>query len=99
MFASRLTYEAIVGFLNGYDIASGKALLVDGLREWLAAKLGYGSNLVYWVLAKKLIFPDGCPEEPWSPETEQHAIAGLIGLIDEYFDHLASDPKERPETM
>ncbi|MFB7453477.1 hypothetical protein [Streptomyces sp. NPDC056194] len=97
-FVDRVTFGAVVGFLNGYDIASGKALL-DGFREWLAAKLGYGSNLVYWVLAKKLIFPDGCPEEPWSPETEQQAVAGLIGLIDEYFDHLAGDPKERPETV
>ncbi|MFD4153707.1 hypothetical protein ACFWR4_13300 [Streptomyces hydrogenans] len=98
MFVGRVTFGAVVGFLNGYDIASGKALL-DGFREWLAAKLGYGSNLVYWVLAEKLIFPDGCPEQPWSPETEQYAAAGLIGLIDEYFDHLAGDPEERPETV
>ncbi|MFF5931560.1 hypothetical protein [Streptomyces hydrogenans] len=95
MFVSRVTFGAVVGFLNGYAVASDKALL-DGFREWLATKLGYGSNLVYWVLAEKLIFPDGRPEEPWSPEIEQHAVAGLIGLIDEFFDHLATDPKDHP---
>ncbi|MFG3490052.1 hypothetical protein [Streptomyces sp. NPDC047972] len=88
----------MVGFLNGYDVASDRVLL-DGLREWFAAKLGYGTNLVYWVLAKKLIFPDGCPEEPWSPAIEQQAVAGLIGLIDEYFDHLAGDQEGRRETV
>ncbi|MFE2912452.1 hypothetical protein ACFXI0_07845 [Kitasatospora indigofera] len=98
MFVGRVTFGAVVGFLNGYDTASDKALL-GGFREWLAAKLGYGWNLVYWALAEKLIFPDGRPEEPWSPETEQHAVAGLIGLIDEYFDHLAGDLEERSETV
>ncbi|MGW1728312.1 hypothetical protein ACWCQK_36175 [Streptomyces sp. NPDC002306] len=98
MFVGRVTFGAVVAFLNGYDIASDKALL-DGLRDWLAVKLGYGWNLVYWALAEKLIFPDGRPEEPWSPEIEQHAVAGLIGLIDEYFNTLASGPEERPETV
>jgi hypothetical protein len=88
----------VIGFLNGYATASDKALL-DGLRDWLAVKLGYGWNLVYWVLSERLIFPDGRPEEPWSPEIEQHAVAGLIGLIDEYFDHLAGGPEERPGTV
>ncbi|MEU1494875.1 hypothetical protein ABZ456_32105 [Streptomyces sp. NPDC005776] len=50
-------------------------------------------------MAEKVIFPDGRPEEPWSPETEQHGVAGLIGLIYEYFDYLAGDPQERPETV
>ncbi len=94
MFVGRVTFAAVVGFLNGYDTASDSALL-DGFREWLAARLGYGENLVYWALAKKLIFPDGHPEEPWSPETDQFAVTGLIELIDEYFDDLAADPKER----
>lgn len=97
MFVGRVTFGTVVGFLNGYDAASDKALL-NGFQEWLAAKLGYGSNLVYWALAEKLIFPDGRPEEPWSHATEQHAAAGLIGLIDEFFDHLASDTKDHPGT-
>ncbi|MGQ4488735.1 hypothetical protein ACN6LM_006211 [Streptomyces sp. SAS_281] len=97
-FVGRVGFRAAVAFLNGYDIASDKILLY-GFREWLAAKLGYGRNLVYSVLAENLIFPDGRPEEPWSPETEQHAVAGLIDLIDEYFDHLAGTPEERPEMV
>lgn len=98
MFVGRVTFGAVVGFLNGYATASGKALL-DGFSEWLAAKLGSGWNLVYWVLSERLIFPEGRPEEPWSPEIEQHAVAGVIGLIDEYFDHLAGGPEERPGTV
>ncbi|MEU3707289.1 hypothetical protein AB0E82_33965 [Streptomyces anulatus] len=50
-------------------------------------------------MAEKLIFPDGRPKEPWSPETERRAVAGLIGLTDEYLDNLASNPEERPETV
>ncbi|MEV5583019.1 hypothetical protein AB0L39_31215 [Streptomyces parvus] len=98
LHVGRVNFRTVVAFLNGYDIACGKALL-NGFRERLAAKLGYGWNLVYWVLAEKLIFPAGSPEEPWSPETEQHAVAGLIGLIDEYFDSLADNPEERPDTV
>lgn len=98
MFVGRVTFGAVVGFLNGYAIASDKALL-DGFREWLAAKLGHGRNLVHWALAELLIFPDGRPEDPWSPEIEQYAVTGLIGLIDEYFDHLAGGPEQRPKTV
>ncbi|MEU7278919.1 hypothetical protein AB0A69_09110 [Streptomyces sp. NPDC045431] len=98
MFVGRVTFDAVVGFLNGYDTASEGALL-DGFREWLATKLGYGWNLVYWLLAEKLVFPDGRPEEPWSRETEEHAVAGLLALIDEFFDHLADGPKDRTETV
>ncbi|MFG2923258.1 hypothetical protein ACGFYA_17315 [Streptomyces sp. NPDC048305] len=98
LLVGRVTFGTVVAFLNGYDFFSEKVFL-DGFREWLAAKLGYGRNLVYWVLAEMLIFPDGRPEEPWSPETEQHAVAGLIGLIDEYFDNLAGPPEERSEAV
>ncbi|MGW6467752.1 hypothetical protein [Streptomyces rubiginosohelvolus] len=98
LFVGRVNFRTVVAFLNGYDFASDKVLM-DGFGEWLAAKLGYGWNMVYWVLAEKLIFPDGRPEEPWSPETEQHAVASLIDLIDEYFDSLAGNPEARPETV
>ncbi|TXR99780.1 hypothetical protein EAO73_28055 [Streptomyces sp. col6] len=98
MFVDRLSFGTVVAFLNGYDIASDRAVL-DGFREWLAAKLGYGWNLVYWALAENLIFPDGRPEKPWSPMTEQHAVAGLISLIDEYFENLAGAPEEPPEMV
>ncbi|MGW4914008.1 hypothetical protein [Streptomyces sp. NPDC004270] len=98
MFVGRVTFGAVVGFLNGYDAASEGALLT-GFQEWLATKLGlgYGRNLVYWALAEKLIFPEGRPEEPWSPDNEQYAGTELIGLLDEFFDHLAGDPKDGPE--
>ncbi|MBV2155066.1 hypothetical protein [Kitasatospora sp. SUK 42] len=95
MYVGGVSFGAVVGFLNGYDTASEGALL-DGFQEWLATKLGYGWNLVYWALAEKMIFPDGRPEEPWSPETEKHAATELIRLLDEFFDHLANDPKDRP---
>ncbi|MFF2385593.1 hypothetical protein [Streptomyces sp. NPDC058108] len=97
MFLGRVTFGTVVGFLNGYNAAS-EGTLLDGFQEWLATKWGYGSNLVYWALAEKLIFPDGRPEEPWSPETEQQAGTELIRLLDEFFDHLASDPKDSPQT-
>ncbi len=93
MFAGRVSFGAVTGFLNGYDTACEGALL-NGVQEWLAAKLGFGGNLVYWALAVKLIFPDGCPEEPWSPENDQRAVTGLLGLLDEFFEHLAKDPKD-----
>ncbi|MGW8768546.1 hypothetical protein ACWGN5_39405 [Streptomyces sp. NPDC055815] len=95
MFVGRVSFGAVVGFLNGYDAASDGALL-DGFQDWLATKLGYGWNLVYWALAEKLIFPDGRPEEPWSPENEQRAATELIRLLDEFFDHRTGDPKDRP---
>ncbi|MFC8717758.1 hypothetical protein [Kitasatospora sp. NPDC057198] len=93
MFTGSAGFGALVGFLNGYDHASEGALL-DGFQQWLATRLGSGRNLVYWFLAEKLIFPDGRPAQPWSPETEQRAVAGLIGLLDEFFDRLADAPGE-----
>ncbi|MFE2867708.1 hypothetical protein [Embleya sp. NPDC059259] len=90
MFAGRVGFGAVVGFLNGVDAASEGAL-PGGFQEWLAARPGFGSKLVYRALAEKPILPDGRPEQPWSPENEQHAAAELIGLLDEFFDHRAGD--------
>lgn len=91
MFVARVSFEAVTGVLAGYDIASGGALL-KGFQEWLAARSGTGENLVWWALVAELAFPDGRPAEPWSHGDDQHAVAELIRLFDEFCEHLAGDP-------
>lgn len=91
MYVRRDTFEAVTGFLTGYDIAAAGDLL-NGFQEWLADRLGYGTNLVWTRLVLLLAFPDDIPAEPWSAEDEQHAVDHLIGLLDEYFESLAAVP-------
>ncbi|MEV7590532.1 hypothetical protein AB0O42_09680 [Streptomyces sp. NPDC089922] len=93
MFVARASFDAVTGFLSGCDVAS-EGVLLNGFAEWLAARRGSGGNLVWWALAAVLLFPEGRPAEPWSDEDEQHAVSGLFGLLDEFFEHLAGAPQE-----
>ncbi|MCW8100360.1 hypothetical protein [Streptomyces tauricus] len=93
VFVARVNFESVTGFLSGYDVAVSGNLL-DGFREWLAAKLGFGRNLVWSALILKLVFPEGRPAEPWSQEDDQHAVDQLIKLLDEYFESLTGDHPE-----
>ncbi|MEV7141657.1 hypothetical protein [Streptomyces tauricus] len=96
VFVARVNFESVTGFLSGYDVAVSGNLL-DGFREWLAAKLGFGRNLVWFALILKLVFPEGRPAEPWSQEDDQHAVNQLIKLLDEYFESRAGDPEAAGE--
>ncbi|WP_460060692.1 hypothetical protein [Streptomyces sp. YKOK-I1] len=82
----------MTAFLNGYNAAVAGALL-SGFQEWLAAKLGFGRNLIWVALVLSSAFPQGRPAEPWSPEDDQHAVDQLFKLLDEYFGSLAGGPK------
>ncbi|MFG2732676.1 hypothetical protein [Streptomyces canus] len=92
IFVGRVTFGSVTGFLNGYNVAAAGDLL-NGFQEWLAAKLGFGTNLVWTGLVLNLAFPEGRPAEPWSPEDDQHAVDQLLILLDEYFGSLAGRPK------
>lgn len=98
MFVVRVSFETVTGFLTGYDVAAEGALL-NGFREWLAARLVSGWNLVWWALVAELVFPEGRPAEPWSHEDDQHAVGGLFRLLDEFFEHPVGDPKAGSPTL
>ncbi|MER6678238.1 hypothetical protein [Streptomyces sp. NPDC000983] len=95
MFAGRVTFQSVTGFLNGYDTAAAGDLL-NGFPQWLAARLGYGTNLVWTSLAMQAAFPGGRPEEPWSPEDDRHAVDHLLALLDEYYGSLTGGREPRP---
>lgn len=86
----------MAGFLNGYNVAVEGDLL-NGFQEWLAAKLGFGRNLIWVAMVLSFAFPEGRPAEPWSPEDDQHAADQLFKLLNEYFESPASGPKADSE--
>ncbi|WP_406840460.1 hypothetical protein ACICHK_37630 [Streptomyces sp. AHU1] len=92
VFVARVNFESVAGFLNGYNFASAGDLL-NGFQEWLAAKLGFGGNLIWMDLVLKFAFPEGRPAQPWSPEDDQRAVDLLLELLDEYFGSLAGGPR------
>ncbi len=94
MYVGRITYEGVTAYLDGYDHASGGVLL-NGLREWLAATYGVGENLVWAAQVVQVVFPEGRPDSPWSQDQHTRAVEGLIALLEEYFQHL-QDPADAP---
>ncbi|MFD7513328.1 hypothetical protein ACFV85_00780 [Streptomyces niveus] len=95
MYVGRITYEGVTAFLDGYDHAGGGVLL-SGLTEWLADTKQAGQNLVWSAQVVGVVFPDGRPAEPWSPEEHRQAVAGLFALLDEFFAHLQGQPDATP---
>ncbi len=51
MYVYPVTYDTAVAFVDGYDAATQRGLLV-GFREWLIVKLDGGSNLVWSALVR-----------------------------------------------
>ncbi|MCX5358587.1 hypothetical protein OG864_07745 [Streptomyces sp. NBC_00124] len=94
MYVGRVTYEGVTAYLDGYDHASGGALL-NGLREWLAATYGVGENLMWAAQVVQVVFPEGRPDSPWSKDEHTRAVEGLVALLEEFFHHL-QDPADAP---
>ncbi|GGJ79499.1 hypothetical protein GCM10011583_08850 [Streptomyces camponoticapitis] len=85
MYVGRVTYEGVTAYLNGYDHASGGALL-SGLRQWLADTHRVGQNLVWPAQVVQIVFPEGRPAEPWSQDEHRQAVAGLLALLEAFFE-------------
>jgi hypothetical protein len=86
MFTGRVTYERMAQFLNGYDLGSQRAggRGVEGIRDWLLARLGHSSPLVWTSIVLQLAFP-GRDQIPYElTEEDEHALKILFGLIDEF---------------
>lgn len=84
VFVAPVTYDGVTAFLNGYDQACGGALL-NGLREWLADTKQAGQNRVWSDQVLQEVFPEGQPADPWSRDQHRQAVAGLIALLEEFF--------------
>jgi hypothetical protein len=86
MFLSKVDFDVLAGFLEGYHLAGNGGLLV-GFREWLIVKLGYGNNLTWPGLVLRLLFPGA--ESPGKCHLEsndqQRAVEFLFELLEEYW--------------
>ena len=79
MFVTPLTFDCVVAFLTGYDIALSDGFLV-GFREWLITRLDYGNNLAWPGLVEKML------EGEMIPKDESRSIERQFALLDEFID-------------
>ncbi len=85
-FFSDPTFEAVVAFVQGYNIACEGALLL-GFREWLIVRLDDGLTLIWPDLVLRVAFPDARDprgELSASAEGERRAVNTLWGLFFEF---------------
>lgn len=95
MFIRRSSLAGLEAFLDGYDqhaLRHGGPGLA-GWTDWLEARLGYRSSLVWQGLVRIIALPEDC--DPWAltAEQEAHVIAVLFALLD---DFLAAREADRP---
>ena len=57
MYFTEERYVVVAAFVLGYDAANDGQIL-EGYRDWLAEKLGFGANLSWEPLVLSLAFPD-----------------------------------------
>ncbi|MEU1625331.1 hypothetical protein ABZ746_08350 [Streptomyces sp. NPDC020096] len=74
------SYREFVAFVNGYD-ASRDWELLSGFREWLAERLGHGTNLVWWELVRQL-----CAVEPEGAVDDQTLCGRMFALLNEFLN-------------
>jgi hypothetical protein len=86
MYVLSETYGEVVAFVMGYDTACEGGVLI-GFREWLAVRLGKGSNLSWPPLVLMATFPDAdLPEEVVKNGARERrlAIDTLFMLVREF---------------
>lgn len=85
MYINPATYETAVAFVNGYDAAIRRGLLV-GFHEWLVVKLDNGNNLAWPSLVSDLIQRTNTVKELKSPDDHKAAIEFLFATLDQFLD-------------
>ncbi|MDA1360470.1 hypothetical protein O1R50_12605 [Glycomyces luteolus] len=87
MFTGRVTYERMAQFLHGYDLGSQRAggRGLDGIRDWLLARLGHSSPLIWTSIVLQLAFPGQDQVfDALTAEQDRQALKLLFVLIDEF---------------
>jgi hypothetical protein len=79
------SFEGILAFLDGYDVAlCGGAL--RGFREWLVVRARGGNNLHWTGLVLWHAFPDGDREKALATKAgQENARRTLVQLFEEYW--------------
>ncbi|XXX76289.1 hypothetical protein WMF30_52425 [Sorangium sp. So ce134] len=87
MYLSNVSYDTIVAFVEGYDLALCRGFLV-GFREWLVVKLEDGNNLSWSVLVLNLMGRVGerSSTEVKSAEGPGVAIEFLFDTLEQFLD-------------
>ncbi|MDC0679130.1 hypothetical protein [Sorangium atrum] len=85
MYLSNVSYDTVVAFVEGYDLALHGGFLV-GFREWLIVKLDDGNNLSWPVLVLGLMERVGerSPVEVKSAEGQSVAMAFLFDTLEKF---------------
>jgi hypothetical protein len=99
MFIGRVTYGRMAQFLNGYDLGAQRAggPGLSGFGDWLLARLGRSSTLVWTSIVLQLAFPDqDSYSDALAPEQDEHALNVLFTLLDEFLTE--RDGRAKPET-
>ncbi|MFD0560395.1 hypothetical protein FB566_4400 [Stackebrandtia endophytica] len=79
------SFGQVAAFISGLDAAKDEYLL-EGFREWLIVKVGFGSNLGWSILALHVIFPGRSKMHPsgFSEDESKYAGEMLIDLLLEF---------------
>ncbi len=84
-FAEPLSFDVIAAFVQGYGASSDGRQLFD-FQPWLSEQLGYGENLAWTALARKLAFRRAEAMDQQQPDLESRAVDQFLLLVLEYLD-------------
>ena len=84
-FAAPLSFDVVAAFVQGYGVSSDGQQLAD-FQPWLAEQLGYGENLAWAALARKLAFRRAEAMGQQESDLESRAASQFLQLVVEYLD-------------
>lgn len=82
------TFGEVAAFVTGMDAATEWRFL-EGFREWLAVRSGFGANLAWQVLVIKIAYPDEV-NDFWIAASHGESDAAVAILFDELDSFLAN---------
>lgn len=81
MYVQGGRYEAVCAYLDGFDAAAGELI---GFRQWLLTRGVEWSNLPWWALVRKEVFPGNDVLEPLTDEQSKLLLARLAEVLREF---------------
>jgi len=89
LFVQSGRYETVCAYIDGYDSALHGASLV-GFRHWLLSEGDEWTNLPWWAVVRRNVFPNADPAAELSETESDEALAALAKYLESYLEYRKS---------
>ncbi|MBM80654.1 MAG: hypothetical protein CMJ78_08685 [Planctomycetaceae bacterium] len=83
MYVQSDRFDAVCAYMDGYDAAL-RGRVLNGFRHWLLSEGDEWSNLPWWGIVRRNLFPDQNPADALSKSGSDEALEALACYLEQF---------------